>query len=88
MRMNAEVCILKKTIVARFKEIHDGVRVIESPELELAETAAELYAALCVVFNRCPAKFPLLSVILHFRRKVRIAGELSLDGEPLNQGRL
>lgn len=86
--MNAEVRRLKGIVVARYKEIHDGVRVIENPELELAETATELFTALCVVFNRCPAKFPLLSVILHFRREVRIAGELSLDGQPLNKGRL
>lgn len=82
--MNAEVRKIQAVVVARYKEIHDGMRVIKNPELKLAETAAELHAALCLVFNRCPAQFPLLSVILHFRRQVRIKGELSFDGKPLS----
>ncbi len=64
------------------------MHVIENPELKAAENdPVKLHAALRVAFGRCPADIPQLLGILAFRREVRIAGELSLDGMPLNQGR-
>lgn len=82
--MNAEVRKIQKEVVKRYEEIHDGMRVIKNPELGLAETAAELHVALCIAFNRCPPGIPQLLDILRFRREVRVEGELSLDGKPLN----